>query len=61
MTFFFLKNVSRPSKPADELAQHVSKKIPSDDLRIRLFGLGELNQNGFGPEQYGEHVVRECL
>ena len=27
--FFFCKNVSRPSNPPDELAQNVSKKIPS--------------------------------
>ena len=26
--FFFLKNVSGPSNPPDELAQNVSKKIP---------------------------------
>ena len=27
-SFFFLKNVSRPSNPPDELAQNVSKKNP---------------------------------
>ena len=27
-SFFFAKNVSRPSNPPDELAQNVSKKIP---------------------------------
>ena len=27
-TGFFVKNVSRPSNPPDELAQNVSKKIP---------------------------------
>ena len=30
--FFKRKNVSRPSNPPDELAQNVSKKIPSDEL-----------------------------
>ena len=28
MTFFLNKNVSRPSNPPEELAQHVSKKNP---------------------------------
>ena len=26
--FFFVKNISEPSNPPDELAQNVSKKIP---------------------------------
>ena len=30
MKFLFLKNVSRPSNPPDELAQNVSKKSPSE-------------------------------
>ena len=36
-TEVFLKNVSRPSKPPDELAQHVSKKSLSDELFLHFF------------------------
>ena len=34
--FFFSKNVSEPSNPPDELAQHVSKKSPSDELFLNF-------------------------
>ena len=35
---FFLNNVSGPSNPPDELAQHVSKKkkSPSDELSLHF-------------------------
>ena len=33
---FFVKNVSRPSNPPDELAQNVSKKILSDELFLHF-------------------------
>ena len=35
--FFFLKNVSEPSNPPDELAQNVSKKIPFGRIFPRFF------------------------
>ena len=34
---FFWTNVSRPSNPPDELAQHVSKKSLSDELFLHFF------------------------
>ena len=34
--FFFLKNVSRPSNPPDELARNVSKKIPSGRIILHF-------------------------
>ena len=34
---FFVKNVSRPSNPPDELAQNVSKKSLSDELFFCFF------------------------
>ena len=38
MFFFFLKSVSEPSNPPDELAQNVSKKkSPSDELFLLVF------------------------
>ena len=35
--FFFKKNVSRPSNPPDELAQHVSKKNPRRTIYSSIF------------------------
>ena len=34
---FSKKNVSEPSNPPEELAQNVSKKIPSDELFLHFF------------------------
>ena len=36
-TLFFVKNVSEPSNPPDELAQNVSKKIPFGTNHSSIF------------------------
>ena len=68
MFFFFLKNVSRPSNPPDELAQNVSKKNPVGRIippfffdsseSDRVFNYLHDSNSIFGP---GENKCRDIV